>query len=161
MWQALDHVAPLVGDGGKLFLSIYDDLGRMTRVWTRVKRTYNRLPRGLRFLVLAPSFLYFWGPTMAWDLLRGRPFQTWRGYGRERGMSPWRDLVDWVGGYPFEVAKPEAIFDFYRDRGFVLTKLFTCGGSSGCNQFVFEMLRSRAGASTPPDDRAPGASALR
>jgi 2-polyprenyl-6-hydroxyphenyl methylase/3-demethylubiquinone-9 3-methyltransferase len=28
-------------------------------------------------------------------------------------MSAWRDVVDWVGGYPFEVAKPERVFDFY------------------------------------------------
>ena len=66
-----------------------------------------------------------------------RPFHTWRSYASRRGMAPYRDLVDWVGGYPFEVATPEAIFDFYRDRGFVLEKLGTCGGSLGCNQFVF------------------------
>ncbi len=53
-------------------------------------------------------------------------------------MSPWRDVVDWVGGYPFEVARPEEIFEFYRQRGFVLVKLKTCGGGHGCNEFVFE-----------------------
>jgi 2-polyprenyl-6-hydroxyphenyl methylase/3-demethylubiquinone-9 3-methyltransferase len=52
-------------------------------------------------------------------------------------MSAWRDLVDWVGGYPFEVAKPEEIFDFYRNKGFRLDKLQTCGAGLGCNQFVF------------------------
>jgi 2-polyprenyl-6-hydroxyphenyl methylase/3-demethylubiquinone-9 3-methyltransferase len=52
-------------------------------------------------------------------------------------MSRKHDLVDWVGGYPFEVAKPEQIFDFYRDRGFELTRLKTCGGGLGCNEFVF------------------------
>jgi hypothetical protein len=26
------------------------------------------------------------------------------------------DTIGWLGGYPFEVAKPEAIFDFYRAR---------------------------------------------
>lgn len=55
-------------------------------------------------------------------------------------MSPWRDVVDWVGGYPFEVAKPEEILDFYRSRNFKLVKLKTCGGSSGCNQFVFRRI---------------------
>ena len=71
--------------------------------------------------------------------LRGRPFQTFRDYGKnQRGMSFWQDLIDWVGGYPFEVSKPEQIFDFYRERGFVLTRLLTCGGTLGCNQFVFE-----------------------
>ena len=38
-------------------------------------------------------------------------------------MSFWQDLIDWVGGYPFEVSTPEQIFDFYR--------------SLGCNEFVF------------------------
>ena len=45
--------------------------------------------------------------------------------------------MDWGGGYPFEVAKPEEILDFYRSRNFELVKLKTCGRSSGCNEFVF------------------------
>ncbi len=54
-----------------------------------------------------------------------------------RGMSKWHDWIDWIGGYPFEVAKPEEIFEFYRDRGAYLTKMRTQGGSLGCNEFVF------------------------
>jgi 2-polyprenyl-6-hydroxyphenyl methylase/3-demethylubiquinone-9 3-methyltransferase len=52
-------------------------------------------------------------------------------------MSTWRDLIDWVGGYPFEVAKPEEIFRFYRDRDLALRELTTCGGGLGCNEYVF------------------------
>ncbi len=52
-------------------------------------------------------------------------------------MSMWYDMKDWIGGYPFEVAKPEAIFSFYRDRQFQLEQLKTCGGRHGCNEFVF------------------------
>ena len=73
-------------------------------------------------------------------LYQGRnplPFKAWADKKKNRGMSVWHDLVDWVGGYPFEVAKPEEIFDFYKERGFVLTKLKTCGGGLGCNEFVF------------------------
>ena len=43
-----------------------------------------------------------------------------------------------VGGYPFEVAKPEEIFKFFHDRGFTLRAMTTCGGGLGCNEFVFE-----------------------
>ena len=46
-------------------------------------------------------------------------------------------MIDWLGGYPFEVAKPETVFGFFRDRGFTLEELKTCGGRLGCNQFVF------------------------
>ena len=53
-------------------------------------------------------------------------------------MFRWHDTLDWVGGYPFEVAKPEEILDFYRSRGFSLARLVTCGGQRGCNQYVFE-----------------------
>jgi 2-polyprenyl-6-hydroxyphenyl methylase/3-demethylubiquinone-9 3-methyltransferase len=53
-------------------------------------------------------------------------------------MNHWRDVVDWVGGYPYEVATPEEVFEFCRERGFRLFKL-RCGGVGlGCNEFVFE-----------------------
>ena len=137
MWEAIDNAAGLVAPGGRLFIAIYNDQGRATRVWAMVKRTYNRLPRPLRFLVLWPSALWVWGPPALRDLVARRPFRTWRDYGRSRGMSPWHDVVDWVGGYPFEAAKPEAVFARCLGHGFRLTRLTTCAGRSGCNEFVF------------------------
>jgi hypothetical protein len=108
----------------------------------KVKKTYNRLPRRLRWLVLWPAAIRLWGPTTIRDMFAGRPFHTWRTYaaGSLRGMSPWRDVVDWVGGLPFEVATPERIFRLYRDRGFRLLELRTCAGGHGCNEFVFKRL---------------------
>jgi hypothetical protein len=60
---------------------------------------------------------------------------------KRRGMSAWYDLIDWVGGYPFQVAKPEEILRFYRDRGFTLREMTTVAGKLGCNQFVFNRSR--------------------
>jgi 2-polyprenyl-6-hydroxyphenyl methylase/3-demethylubiquinone-9 3-methyltransferase len=138
MWTALENVTPLVVPGGALFIAIYNDQGTPSLRWKKVKQLYNRLPRGLRFLVVAPSFWVLNYHHLIKDAVRLRPFHTVRTYGERRGMSMWRDVVDWVGGYPFEVAKPEQIFDFCRDRGFELTRLATCRGTSGCNQFVFQ-----------------------
>lgn len=136
--RALDSVTRLVKQGGLLYVALYNDQGRASQRWLRIKRVYNRLPRMLRFFVLAPALVRIWGPTSVRDLLRGKPFATWRDYPRaNRGMDPWRDLVDWVGGYPFEVARPEQIIDFYQDRGFALRRLKTCGGGRGCNEFMF------------------------
>jgi SAM-dependent methyltransferase len=139
MWQALENAVPLVRNGGNLFIAIYNHQRVMSSVWLWVKRAYNRLPHGLRWLVLGPALLRLWGPRTLYDLVRGKPFETWRSYAKYgvRGMSAWRDVVDWVGGYPFEVATPEEIFDFYRSKGFRLDQLQTCGGGLGCNQFVF------------------------
>lgn len=147
MWRAIDNVCDLVADDGRLFIAIYNDQGSTSQRWHAVKRLYNRAPRMLRMLVPWLAMLRLWGPTTVRDALRLRPFATWRQYADTgRGMSPWRDVVDWVGGYPFEVASPEQIFDACRRRGFELERLVTCGGGLGCNEFVFRKHAvSRAG----------------
>jgi 2-polyprenyl-6-hydroxyphenyl methylase/3-demethylubiquinone-9 3-methyltransferase len=62
-------------------------------------------------------------------------------------MSRWHDLIDWVGGYPYEVAKADENFSFFRARGFALDRLRTLGGMA-CNEFVFSL--SRPDRSGPP-----------
>lgn len=143
MWTALDRVAGLVAPGGVLFVSIYNDQGLRSRRWTTIKRYYSQSPRWRQKVIEAMSFVRIWGPQLTRDLLRGRGLSTWRDYGSDRGMSAWYDLVDWVGGYPFEVATPEAIFHFYRERGFSLERMKTCGGGWGCNEFVFQLQTER------------------
>lgn len=147
MWEALDNVHSLVAPGGRLFIAIYNDLGSRSARWRTIKRTYNRLPAPLRLpfaiTVSAPDE----AKALIRALLRGRPgeyVERWRQPSTVRGMSRWRDIVDWVGGYPYEVATPEAIFDFYRARGFTLARLLAGGVGLGCNEFVFIRTTSAA-----------------
>jgi 2-polyprenyl-6-hydroxyphenyl methylase/3-demethylubiquinone-9 3-methyltransferase len=137
MWQALENVARPVRPGGTLFIAIYNDQGKRSRRWRWVKKTYNALPPPLRSLVLGPAFVQMLWKQLLKDALKCRPLQSFRGYKARRGMSLWHDVVDWVGGYPFEVAKPEQIFDFYFQRGFQLVRLTTQAGDLGCNEFIF------------------------
>ena len=106
MVGALENVSELVTANGKLFIAIYNDQGRMSKYWLKVKQIYNQLPRVCRWLVLWPVAIGLWGPATLRDFVTGRPFHTWRNYARgsTRGMAPLPDLVDWVGGLPFEVA---------------------------------------------------------
>ena len=139
MWRGLELASALPESKGKLFIAIYNDQGRASKQWLLVKKAYNALPRSLRWMVVGPAMIRIWGPTTIRDIAMGRPFRTWREYSRigKRGMSPWHDVLDWVGGLPFEVAKPEEIFDFHQERGFRLERLKTCAGGKGCNEFVF------------------------
>lgn len=138
LWDALQNVASLVAPNGRLFISIGNDQGRASRIWTRVKKAYVSAPKGLKWLVLTPALARLWGPTIVRDTLTGRPLRSWRAYDKKgRGMHPLRDVTDWVGGYPFEVAKPEEVLAFLRARGFELSRLKTCAGGHGCNEFVF------------------------
>lgn len=138
MYQALTNAEKLVAEHGTLFISIYNDQGRASKMWRTVKIIYNRCPKALRSLVVIPCFIRLWGPTTVKDVLKGKPFHTWRTYIKQRGMSPKHDVIDWVGGYPFEVAKPEEIFDFFHDKGYSLEKIYTAGGGHACNQYVFK-----------------------
>jgi 2-polyprenyl-3-methyl-5-hydroxy-6-metoxy-1,4-benzoquinol methylase len=137
MWDALANVVPLVKPSGRLFIAIYNDQGKPSLRWSKIKRAYLRMPQGLKWIVLWPSFLHLWWKPLLKDILMLRPMRSWRNYSGLRGMDPWRDVVDWVGGYPFEVAMPEEIFNYYRDCGFELRQLKTQQGALGCVEYVF------------------------
>jgi 2-polyprenyl-6-hydroxyphenyl methylase/3-demethylubiquinone-9 3-methyltransferase len=135
MWQALENMVSLVRPNGTLFISIYNDQGWTSKAWKSVKQLYNRSDL-LKPVIVAAAFVLLRVPAVARDTFTlGNPLATLTG--RKRGMSSWHDLLDWVGGYPFEVASPEDIFRFYRDRGLSLQELKTCGGGLGCNEYVF------------------------
>ncbi|EKE00952.1 MAG: hypothetical protein ACD_21C00250G0025 [uncultured bacterium] len=140
MHQAFDNVANLVKDGGQLFISIYNDQGSASKKWLWVKQKYNNSSHFIRYILFICSLFRLWAPTLIKDFLKtGNPLTSWNNYGKnDRGMSAWHDVVDWVGGYPFEVAKPEEVFDFFKARGFGLRFLKTCAGGIGCNEFVFQ-----------------------
>jgi len=139
MWRALDNAQLAVKAGGKLFIAIYNDQGSKSARWKWAKKTYNDLPPFLK----TPFAIAAMAPEETKAILRSllslRPrdyLHSWTSYDQNRGMSRWRDIIDWVGGYPFEVAKPDEIFNFYRGRGFQLTRM-TCTRGLGCNEFVF------------------------
>jgi len=140
MWQAMDNAGSIVSDGGKLFLAIYNDQGGASRRWAFVKRLYCRGSRPVQWAILAGIAAFWEGRSLVYRILVPKALRgtASTSSGGKRGMSRFHDLKDWVGGYPFEVASPDAVFDFYRTRGFTLLRLTTCGGGHGCNQYIFE-----------------------
>ena|ERR1700693_1548632 len=137
MWRALELTSRRVAPGGRLLVSLYNDQGRASKYWRAIKRAYNQLPSRLR-PVLVGLVWARWLPSLALaDLLKGQsPLGRYREYGQGRGMSPWTDWIDWIGGYPFEVATPGEVFRFLRDRGFTLADMRTSPGL-GCNEYLF------------------------
>ena len=134
--NALGNAAIPVASDGHLFIAIYNDQGVASKFWTKIKRTYCVSPvgKGIVWLVFIPLFFL---RSIAASLVRyGNPTGYFTRYKRRRGMSIYHDWIDWLGGYPFEVAKPEVIFHFYRERGLTLTNLTTTQ-RLGCNEFVF------------------------
>jgi 2-polyprenyl-3-methyl-5-hydroxy-6-metoxy-1,4-benzoquinol methylase len=140
MWDALDNADIAVKDNGTLFIAIYNDTGSQAKRWHWIKKTYCRLPKVLKTPFAMLAILPDEGKRFLSSLVRLKPLEYinfWQTYTNSRGMNRWYDIIDWVGGYPYEVATPDEIFEFYKAKGYSLTKL-KCGGVGlGCNEFVF------------------------
>lgn len=140
MWRALDLIKLPVAPGGKLFIAIYNDCDEISLEWLERKKRYCSLPGFLRLpyaiAVWAPiewrSFLYYVRTNQARKYL-----DVWRDYKvTSRGMSRWYDMIDWLGGYPYEFAKARTLVEFFEKDGFRLSKLSENNGY-GCHQLVF------------------------
>ncbi len=136
MWQAMENITPLVAPSGQLFIALYNNQDIISKFWLRVKRLYCSGLIG-RSIVVPTLISYFVIMGFLGDILRLKnPILRYTEYRKQRGMSRLYDWLDWLGGYPYETAKPEDVFNFYVDKGFNLTRLTTCQ-SLGCNQFIF------------------------
>ncbi len=138
MWNAIHNVMPLVKPNGLFFIAIYNDQGVWSERWTSIKRTYCSGLLG-KFAVSAVFVPYWTVRSATSDLIRFRaPWHSMATYKKNRGMSIWHDWHDWLGGYPFEAAKPEAIILPIQKDGFSLINLNTQYGSVGCVEYVFQ-----------------------
>ncbi|MBX7061279.1 MAG: class I SAM-dependent methyltransferase [Pyrinomonadaceae bacterium] len=141
MWRALGNAVLPTQKGGKLFVALYNDTGSQAARWHWIKKTYCRLPRILRTPFAVAVSLPDEAKRLASALLRFKPMEyvhSWTRYKTGRGMNRWYDIIDWVGGFPYEYASFDAVFEFYKTRGFTLTKIISGGVGLGCNEFVFE-----------------------
>ncbi len=134
MWLAMENIVELVKDDGFLFIGIYNDQGYKSRFWRKVKKIYcsGKIGKLVILCAFIPAFFFM---TVILSIVRKE--NIFSKYKYKRGMSIVYDWIDWFGGYPFEVAKFEDVFNFYREKGFSLFNAkLTCG--LGNNQYVFE-----------------------
>jgi 2-polyprenyl-3-methyl-5-hydroxy-6-metoxy-1,4-benzoquinol methylase len=138
MWAALDQAQRRVAPRGLLFIAIYNDMGRESERWSSIKRTYCSLPDPLRPAFAVVAMLPYEAKEIGRAVLKARPQEyvhSWTRYRGNRGMSRWRDIIDWVGGYPYEYASMNSLIEFHRERGF---EVVTAEGTNGlgCNELV-------------------------
>ena len=128
MQQAIANAASLVNDGGYLITALYNRHWS-SPVWKLIKRWYCLLPvfaRTALVWLLYPVILIAKA-----IVTRKNPFVM------DRGMDFFHNVVDWVGGYPYEyisVDEFRAIMESYR---FDCIRVVTARVPTGCNEFVF------------------------
>lgn len=127
MATAVRHAASLINGGGTFVLALYNTHWS-NYGWLAVKAAYARFPHLRKPLVWS---LY---PVIAGAkaLATGQnPFR------KERGMGFYHDVVDWVGGYPYEWESAEETRQRLEAYGFTLLRCTPPATPTGCNEFVF------------------------
>ncbi|MBU6302372.1 MAG: methyltransferase domain-containing protein [Verrucomicrobia bacterium] len=129
MWKAIDAAAALVRPGGHLILAIYhphwSSPGWSLIKWAHVHAS-PPLRKLLEWTLLPPIAVAKW-------LVTGfrNPFR------QDRGMDFYHDLVDWIGGYPYEYATPAQIARHLGSEDWQLGAVFPPQVPTGCSEMVF------------------------
>ena len=138
LWKAFSNLVELVNCGGVLCVAIYNDQGFKSKIWTVIKKFYNRLPRFMRPIFAWISFIGIQILSLAYHLYKFKIIsyiKYVKNYKSNRGMNLFNDWLDWVGGYPYEVASAKSVNNFFIAKGFEIydAKLVS---SFGNNEFV-------------------------
>lgn len=128
MWPAIGNAAGLVDSGGTLVLALYNRHWT-SPAWTAVKVLYNLCPKALRFI---PNGLFGAVIYLATYAVTGAsPLK------KERGMDFRYDVIDWLGGYPYEYASVDEVKARVEPQGFRLERVLPPRVPTGCNEFIF------------------------
>ncbi|MDR1925141.1 MAG: class I SAM-dependent methyltransferase [Planctomycetaceae bacterium] len=138
MYEAFFKAAEMVKSGGLLVIAVY----RKTvfcNFWKAEKFLYKKSPSFVQTIIRGFYKLFLLG----YLTIRGNnPFKYLKEYQKNKGISFHHDVHDWLGGYPYESAKPDEVRKFFTDNGFTLEREFVSKQTfgifgSGCDEFVF------------------------
>lgn len=139
MWTAIRNAAELVRPGGLFAIAIYNRVeGRYldSERWSRIKLAYNH-GSPLKRRAMQAAYESYW--FMQQLRHRSNPLRVAAEYRNSRGMALRTDLLDWLGGYPYEYASSEEVIEFCERECGLRTSRATpaSAGGHGNNQFVF------------------------
>jgi 2-polyprenyl-6-hydroxyphenyl methylase/3-demethylubiquinone-9 3-methyltransferase len=136
MWQAMRNASSLVEpEQGILAISIYNRHWT-SPIWKQIKRLYNVSPGVMHRLL---NYLFAVLIFVAKAIVTSRnPLE------KERGMDFWHDVIDWLGGYPYEYARIAEVVTFVQSLGFRIERVLQARVPTGCNELVFRRPDSRA-----------------
>lgn len=129
LWRAVKATAHTVKPGGELVLAIYRTHWT-SPFWLSIKKIYNWAPRIIQRLMVACFYVLI---LIAKTICTGK-----NPYRMGRGMSFYHDVVDWIGGYPYQYATKDEVVSYLREQGFKLTHFIVADLPTGNHQYLFK-----------------------
>lgn len=112
MWKAIENAFALTAEGGVCWLALYQKGPRYPRDLA-LKKRFNRASPVRKKLMIWRFVLR----TMAYRARHGRNPLRWNER-KARGMDTYHDIIDWLGGLPYEVATVDEVVEAARPHGF-------------------------------------------
>ena len=131
MRLALERCAELIKPGGYFVVSIYNKHWT-SRIWRLIKITYCNSP-----LAVQKFLVYFLTPII-WSakfIVTGENPTK-----KQRGMNFMIDVVDWIGGYPYEYSSVEEFCELCRQQNLSCLRVHSAKVPTGCNEYIFQKL---------------------
>jgi 2-polyprenyl-3-methyl-5-hydroxy-6-metoxy-1,4-benzoquinol methylase len=133
MWKAIENASSLLNANGIFWISIYQKGPAYPR-HLKLKLKYNASsPAGKKIMIYSSVC-----KIMIKRVLSGKNPFKWN-QKTDRGMNVYHDLIDWLGGLPYEVADKNEIEKFCNERNLKLEKaeIVTEGG---CSNYLFRRI---------------------
>lgn len=131
MYKAIDTCADLVVKNGHFVIAIYNKHWS-SLPWKWIKFIYVSSPRVIKQMMIVIFYAVIYVAKLC--VTMSNPLK------KRRGMNFYYDVVDWVGGYPYEYASRKTVVNYVESKGFKLIRFVKANTPIGCNQFVFERI---------------------
>ena len=127
--KAFNNTAKLVRPGGYLVVAIYRKHWT-SPFWKRFKYIFCASPEIIRKMLVV-----FFLPLLFIRFLTSR---TIRSSVTRRGMHFFFDLIDWLGGFPYEYEDANTIVGWANSVGMKQITIIRGAGWTGCNEYIFK-----------------------
>lgn len=140
MMKAILNSAGLVSENGLYYIAIYNKSKGLfgSNYWLRIKRLYNSVSTTGKYCL---QIIYAYDFVLRNLASLKNPLMVVRQY-KSRGMNFWIDVIDWLGGYPYEFATTKEILQLV-GMAFPNFRLIYCinNGPLSTNEFLFRNSR--------------------
>lgn len=132
MWKAIENAIKLVKDDGLLFITLYSGISTYEKDWT-AKKNYNQATRLGKINYIADYIMLIKHDRQC----QKKDPDAWNTMQSSRGMSVYNDVVDWLGGFPYEVTNTKTIVNFCNKFNLTLVK---CNDpvAQACHEWLFK-----------------------
>ena len=131
LWKAIKNAIYLSND--LIMLSLYSNIANYDNDFT-AKQNYNKFNELEKKKNIADYVM-----TVKQSSKKNEEILNWNTPSK-RGMNKYNDIIDWVGGFPYEVCSTKQINQFMEENGFILIQKYD-PVQQACHEWLFKKIK--------------------